>query len=701
MAQQLLGTPEDAFQTTRGFKGYVSKPEITELDPSYLVRGSKNILIDYANRVISRNGFTLFGAAASAGATGIKSSYEWDTSIGTQFPLRGWGSLLEFYWNGAWNTLMSGLATAVIEFTHVNNLTEYQDVLLMVKGDANMWQWSGGVSKIASSTATTATKQGVLTSKTTLAFVAGNGTTVYPTITDTMFGFVTAGFAAGDTLTVSGSVANNRNFTIASVTADTISLSMGDILTTEIAGPAITIHNGQPTWKSAHFFNSISGRAVLYKGVVYTYTGGEMTDTLTGLTTFPIAAVGDICWQSVLAIPLPAAITTPFPNFYPDLIGSQLNMVFLASTKNSMAFASKATDYTNFTLTSPRAQGDPMQLPLTNGAAKCIIPMDSDGNVLNLINKLIFGSGLDAWDSIDFHMDQTATYELARIIRYKTAIGSGLISKDAFCPVKNATVYISREPALDYLGNLEVPDGKRNVPISDPIKNDFDTYDFTNAHVKYWKRAIYIAVPRSGVVLIYDMMRGLWQPPQTIPVGRLAIINDLLYGHSSVVNESYQLFVGTNDAGVFIPQVARFAYNNGGRRDRLKNCSSMWSDGYITANARITMKQYCGFEGQDGIASMSISGGDTSITSLQNDTPLGNEPLGSEPLGGENLSSLAGLPGAGVPLLRFWQDDSVSAVDYIEQFVEYTLNTLDAQMAIVSHGTNQWDASTIGISHKK
>ena len=211
MAQQLLGTPEDSFQVTRGFKSYVSKPEITELTPDFLVVGSKNVLIDYASRVVSRLGYTLFGAAGDTASTGIKSSYEWDTSIGTQLPLRGWGSVLEFYWNGAWNTLMSGLATPVIEFTHVNNLTEYQDVLLMVKGDQNMWQWSGGATKIASATATTVTKQGVLTAKTTIAFVAGDGSTVNATVTDSAAGFVTAGFVAGDTLYVTGSTANSRN----------------------------------------------------------------------------------------------------------------------------------------------------------------------------------------------------------------------------------------------------------------------------------------------------------------------------------------------------------------------------------------------------------------------------------------------------------------------------------------------------------
>ena len=478
---------------------------------------------------------------------------------------------------------------------------------------------------------------------------------------------------------------------------------MSDVLTSEVAGPAITVHNGQPTWKTAHFFDGIASRAFLYKGVAYTYTGGETTDTLTGLTAFPSGTItiGDAVWQSVLAIPLPAAITTPFPNFYPDLIGSQLNMVFIASTKNSIACASKSTDYTNFTLTSPRAQGDPMQLPLTNGAAKCIIPMDSDSNVLNLVNNLIFGTGLDAWDQIDFHMDQTATYELARIIRLKTAAGSGILSKNAFCPVKNAIVYISREPALDYLGSLEVPDGQKSVPLSDPIKTDFDTYDFTGSHVKYWKRSIYITLPVHGLVLIYDMQRHLWMPPQTIPVSRLAIIGDWLYGHSALTNETYKLFVGTNDNGLPISQRARFAYNNGGRRDRIKNMSSYWTDGYITTNGELVMNQYFGFGGSQGVASMSILGNDTAITTANDSDPLGSDPLGSNPLGGATSGDTLGLPFSGTTLVRFFQDDSLTAIDYVEQFVEYTMNTLDGQFVVVAHGSNQFDAGTIPVSHKK
>lgn len=683
---------EEDFTITNGFKGYVSKPEVTELNPSYLVTGSKNVLVDYANRVISRNGYTLFGNAGTAGSTGIKSSYEWDTSTAKQFALRTNNGKWEFWWNNVWNTLWSGLSTSYAEWAKVWDDTQKIDILIGVYGENSWREWSGGVTKMASSTSVTATKQGVLTAKTTIAFVAGNGTTVNATVTDSANGFVTAGFATGDTLFVTGSTGNSRNFTIAAVTTGIISLIMSDVLVSEVAGSSITIHNGEPTWASSRFLTTINPRSIHYNGVDYTYTGGESTDTLTGLTAFPTVTAGDPTWQTPTKFSLPSPMTAVFK---PDLIAVQLNQVILGSTKYRNVYISSTTDRTDFTLTSPRAPADPATVT-PDDYPTCFVPLDNEAQTTS---SLMIGAGHDFFFQLSYQMSQDLTAELVRVIKLHTAAGSGLISKDAICPVKRGTVYISREPALDSLGNIEASD--KNVPLSDPIKTDFDTYNFTNAHVRYWKRAIYIALPVHGLVLIFDMMRNLWQPPQTIPISRFAIIADELYGHSAITNETYKLFVGTNDNGVFIPQVARFAYNNGGNRTRLKNISEMWSDGYITTNATLTMNQYCGFDGQNGIKTMSIKGSDTSITTQQNDTPRGTEPLGSVPLGGESLNPNTGLPGANTPLVRFWQNDTVSATDFIEQFTEYSMDTLDGQFAINAHGTNMFDAGTSPVTHKK
>lgn len=700
MATYTTKMSEDNFNTTQKFQSYVSKPEITALAPNFLVKGSKNVLIDYANRVISRNGYKLYNQKNTGGGP-VRGSFEWTNTIGNTFSLRSYDRNLEFDWNGVYNNLMNTLTSPYLEFTEVNDFNEQQKVLLWVQGTAAYYRWSGGVTKIRSATATTLQKQGVITSALTIAFNAGTPGTIAPTITDSAGNFLNAGFAAGDIITVIGSTNNSYDFTIASVTAGTITLIMNNVITTEPTGQTITVHNGYPTWKSAQFFSQISGRAILYKGTIYTYTGGEGTDTLTGLTAFPTITLGDSVWQAPNKVALPSDITSPFPSFTANLIACQVNQVILGSTKSPMIFGSSSVDYTNYTLTSPRAPGDPFQNPLTAGSATSIIPVDTLANVSNIQSNFIFGSGRDVFDHMDFHMDNANAFELVRIIQYKAAKGSGLISKNAFCPVKNATVYISREPALEVLGSIESPDGNKNSPLSDLVKNDFDTYDFSHAHVMYWKRAVYISLPNMGLVLIYDLQHSLWQPPQTMPISRFAIINDQLYGHSSITNETYQLFVGTNDNGIFINQVVIFAYNNGGDRSRIKDLTSYWSDGYITTNGVLNMSMNFGFNGVSGKKMMAISGGDKSVTNPSQGNSLGDEQLGVDPLGGSYFDPTVGLPGAGTPLVRFWQDNSIKKVDYIEHYVSYQMTTLNGQFALVAHGSNQFDAGTIPVSHKK
>lgn len=681
----------DDFKLTNKFKSYVSKPEITDLAPNYLVRGSKNVLIDYAARVISRNGYTLFGAANDGGSS-IKSSYEWDTSTAKSFPVRVYDGRLQFYWNSTWNLLKSGMASSFLEFAKVWDNTEKIDVLLWVLGDANTYKWSGGVAKIASATGTTVTKQGVLTLKTTIAFVAGTAGTVAATITDSAANFLNAGFAAGDTLYVSSSAANSRNFTIGSVTAGVITLIMSDVLTTEVAGPSVTLHNGEPTWAAARFLTA-GTRKITYNGVDYAYTGGETTDTLTGLTAFPAVTLGDVAWQTPITLANSGAFNA---NFKQDLIGVTQNQLVLASTKSAEVYGSSIIDYTNFTLTSPRAPGDPFKVTMDNYAT-CIVSTD---NPAQNDSSLVFGGGTSEFFKFDYKMSQDNTNELVRMIKLKTATSSGVIAKGAITPIKKAVAYISREPSLDTIANVESQDAQ-DVPISDLIKDDFDAYDFANAHAKYWKRAIYLALPAEGIVLIYDLMRKLWQPPQYIPIARLAIINDWLHGHSSVSNETYRLFTGTNDNGAYIPQVARFAYNNGGRRDRVKNMDAYWSDGYISPNGLLNLAMNLGFEGSVERKLLTISGADSDIVTPLSGSMLGDEPLGATPIGGATLGVPVGLVGSGGTLLRFYQEDTMSLTDYFESFVEYTMNTLDGQFAIVAHGNNQWDAGTAPVSHKK
>lgn len=76
----------------------------------------------------------------------------------------------------------------------------------------------------------------------TIAFVNSDP----DTITDSGNGFLLAGFRSGDKITVSGSTSNDGTYTIASVTAGTITLDVSDSLVNEDAGDYVIIKTNAP-----------------------------------------------------------------------------------------------------------------------------------------------------------------------------------------------------------------------------------------------------------------------------------------------------------------------------------------------------------------------------------------------------------------------------------------------------------------------
>jgi hypothetical protein len=668
------------FTLTSQFRGYNSKSEQTNVNVEYLGPGSKNVLIDFASRIVSRAGYILYGAAAATNSGPIRSSYEWDTTVSRQIALRSHydfdvGGALDFTSQDTWFTLKTGLPTADVEFAEWWDTTEGLTRLLMVCGDKNIYSWSGGMAKVASNTAVTLTMQGVLTAKVTLAFNAGVAGVSPATITDSANNFLNAGFAVGDLINVTGSTANNRIFQIGAVDAGTITLIMANILATEAAGPAITIHNGYQTWTGAGLLNAAAGRAVIINGTTYTYTGGENTDTLTGLVGLPAITVGTLAYQSVLVHANPGAINASFVN---DLIGVETNQVWLGSKTARKIYIAKATDFTNFTIPATRAQGDPALATMDNYTTK-IITLDNtetSASSSNLSAAIICG-GTSDFTKLEFRMSSDNAKETILPRKIKASNQSGIIGRGAICNTHAGTVYISNEPVMDFLEKLESRD---HPPISDIIKPDFESYDMTDVHLIYLNRAVGVAIPREGIVLIYDLMRNLWHSPQYMPISRLGVLKDgSIIGHSSISAETYTLFTGTNDLGNYIPFVARFPYNNHGERGTENKFTRYWTDGYITANGELNLSIYHGFAGIRGLSTKIILGTDPKTVQQPGGVGLGQNPLGFNPFGGAPLE-------AQVNLLRLTVGKKFPMVTQLEYATEYSMNTLDAQFALVSHG---------------
>lgn len=76
-------------------------------------------------------------------------------------------------------------------------------------------------------------------------------------------------------------------------------------------------------------------------------------------------------------------------------------------------------------------------------------------------------------------------------------------------------MYLSQEPMFDYLQNVEQLN-QVVTPVGDNIADDLYALDTTNAKTLYWQKHVWLLLPNAGLLYGYDMLRQLWQPPQTV-----------------------------------------------------------------------------------------------------------------------------------------------------------------------------------------
>lgn len=147
-------------------KGYWDKPDTTNVPAGILVVGSKNVVINDGEKVASRKGYTLDGQAGTgAAADAIGGSFDWIRHIGDERNVRAYSDELEYRYVAAdgtvtWRRLATGFTSDAFNFAVYWDSTELIERLLMVNGTSNIFDWSGGVTTVASVTANTITTNG-------------------------------------------------------------------------------------------------------------------------------------------------------------------------------------------------------------------------------------------------------------------------------------------------------------------------------------------------------------------------------------------------------------------------------------------------------------------------------------------------------------------------------------------------------------
>ncbi len=448
---------------------------------------------------------------------------------------------------------------------------------------------------------------------------------------------------------------------------------------------------GTTSWQDAGFYTA-GTRSVVINGNTYTYTGGESTVTLTGVSPSPVAEPpGSVVHQSVrtTANSAMSGITSTFTN---GLIANMNNQIYLGSLTSSVFWLSKVNSFTDYTASTPRQSGEGGSLVLDQNLVAFNVQGAIDAPVMYI------SAGTDLWYKVTFTDFVSATGASGQTLGsapIKTGKRQGARSQAMVSSMKNNTIAVTFEPTIDQIGVIENFFTQiQTINISDSIKLDVDSYDFTDGSIFYFRYNIYVAVPKEGLVLVFNISTNSWESPQTLPISRFYIVDGELYGHSYSTSESYKLFTGYADrvypgfAGFPIDAKWVFSYQNFGTRSYRKSANYLYVEGYITANTLMTAKITYELDGCSTMKTFTVDGSDAAIVCIPPSTgSLGKQPLGKQKLGGAGTMSIQGLPP------KFRVQKTFSNTDFFECSISFEVLGTDNRMELLAFGLNVSNAT--------
>ena len=475
----------------------------------------------------------------------------------------------------------------------------------------------------------------------------------------------------------------------------------GVAVVTSVTADTIT-KDGTTTFAQNHFYADAGSTRTLINvrtGTEFSYTGGEGTTTLTGVTGSPVAdamIAGDILVQKIVTND-----NKPEDGYSNDFIYQFQNQILIGSESDSRVFVSANDDYTDYSPSTPRVPGEGATLTL-----------DEPTRGMTSIGKyFIIGSGKSTMFRSEFQQLDVGSVltETLNIKKLQVGINQGFLNQESIIPMGNSLAFLTNEVALRIINEPEELTGINPKNLSNPIKPDFDAEDWfgsdniAEAFGMWYKNVLYFSVPRASHLYMLNFIEDAngkvtryWNPPQILPVGPLVLINlddgdgDSLYGHSNAVPETYKLFDGASD-GVYSGMVvadklpinakAIFAYNNYGHRAKLKVFDEVYVDGEIIPNTKITMTVKYDYDGATQSIEKTIDGSDEDIL----EGSIGINSLAQQSLATNPLGSLLNPP---TNARRFRVIYEIAREDFYEIQISFETNDVDQYFSVIAQGTN-------------
>ena len=479
-------------------------------------------------------------------------------------------------------------------------------------------------------------------------------------------------------------------------------------VTTFASATATTItKQGTLTWDQEGFYQT-RNKQVVIGGTTYTYTGGDNSTTLTGVTPDPTLgtyAVGAIVPQAPVTTPL-SSMTAILTTLGPTLIGcGRRNQVYVGSSSSNNQYISKTNNFLDYSFTTPvRIVGEGALIPLDSPPVSYIAQEVTANEGGTNAYDMWISEGTDTWAIIRATLSSDLTKETLEHIRLKVAPLQGAKSGRLVGKMKNHIMSIGNDGVASFIGYISYQYIPAMVDFSYPIIDDMNSYDFTDGSVFYHRNYIYVAIPKSGIIRVYNMtdqtqeqfssykaiedvpqMPWFWESPITYPLSGFYVVNGEIYGHSYTTSESYKLFTGGSLNGQDITTNATFGYDDKGDRSQSKASDEIYVEGYIKQNTKLNATVSGDLDAFMTSQTVVIDGANNKTVAFgagSGKTPLGTKPLGGAltPLGG--TQSPIALP-AWFHVVKTYPN----VPSYLEQ-LSFATKGVDLQWELICFGTN-------------
>lgn len=682
--------------------GYRNREDVTNLPPGVLIVGSQNVLTNVSERVQIRQGYSLDGPTSSVAAP-VLASFDWLTKVNGEVHMRA-GNLtsagndgkLQYRYvdsTGAvtWRDLMTSLTSVAFNFTSFWDTTESLRVALFVDGSANIYKWNGAVATLSSADNTAGHIETVASAPT----AGGSGYAVGDVLTITTGGTggtVTVATITGSAVATVSLTTIGSGYTTGTGKATSGGGGTGATINITAVGTGQIVISGTTSTLDAGFYTA-SNRSIVINGTTYAYDALVGT-SFVGISPSAAAEPANSIIHQAVVTTAGSGLTGPPSTFKKNLIRALNNQVFLGSLTSSVLWISKVNSYIDYSSSTPRQSGEGASLVLDSQ----LVALEPQENFMYV------SAGKDLWYNVSFELQTSTvgvTYEQVNALPLKTGRQQGAYTQAFVSHMKNNIILLTNEPTIDTFGRVEsslvTP---QTTNISDPIKLDMDQYDFTDGSIFYWRYYILVAIPKAGVVRVFNLNTNNWEAPQTLPISRFYIVEGELFGHSYNSFESYKLFDGYADrvysgfTGFPIQADWVFSYENYGTRFSLKRATKMYVEGYINTNTMLTAQITYELDGCQTVRTFTLNGSDGQFVCLSTDvSSLGKVSLGKAKLGGDEQDSIQGLP----PKFR-WMP-TFDPKDFFEASISFSVLGTNNRAEILAFGLAAAGSSQIPVQN--